>query len=306
MNISLTFLFFALLMGISGLAAAKFDQVSVEQVATDSKPTLLWLVEDKKENIDLMDRTKPNLSAATSVERYVIFALEQYNVQVQRVTSKRINQLLQSTDNACVGNRAKLKEREEYSHYSTPQSFYLTHKLFRYNQPVALPSEFFNADNELKSIRALFEYQPSHRIGIADGVSFGAYLDEKIRALNPDTIYMRGGTKRVSALEGMLYAGRVDYLLALPVDMNPTEEQQAQLEQFSVAGAPKFVIAHFSCSKSEFGQQAINNINQILMNTYTEPTFNALNGKWYSDTDLGHIQSYLKRTFIDNTGLVKK
>lgn len=306
MNIPLTLLIFLLLMSCSYVTFAESQHEQTTFPPLNNKPTLLWLVEDKKENIGLMDKASPNLSAATSVERHVIFALEQYNIQVQRVTSKRINQLLQTTDNACVANRAKLKEREAYSLYSTPQSFYLTHKLFRFNQQAPLPKELLTVDNELKSINALFDHWPLHRIGMAEGISFGAYLDDKIKALSPNNIYMRGGTKRVSALEGMLYAGRVDYLLALPVDMNPTETQQAQLEQYSILGAPKFVVAHFSCSKSEFGQQAIADINQILIHTYTEPTFNALNGKWYSDTDLAYIQSYLKQTFIDNTGLANQ
>lgn len=259
-----------------------------------SKKKLLWLVEDKAENIGLMDKSIANKSAATATERHVIFQLEDYDITVKRVTIKRINHLLKTNPNACAANRAKLPQRQEYSIFSNPQSFYLTHKLYRFNKDLPMPAPLFNKEGELVSLIKLFEHQATERIGLVQGVSYGAFLDKQVEQLPNDNTYYRGGNKRVVALENMLYAGRVDYLLALPVDMNPSVEQLAKLEQYNIAGAPKFVIAHFSCSKTEFGQQAINDINEILMETYKKGPFYSINQAWYSDTDLQFIQSYLQ------------
>jgi uncharacterized protein (TIGR02285 family) len=271
----------------------------IEPKVAPEKKKLIWLVEDKTENMGLMDPSIPNRSAATATERHVIFQLDDYDVTVERVAIKRINHLLKVKPNACVANRAKLPEREEYSIFSNPQSFYLTHKLFRYNKSSPFPRALFNEKSELVSLLKLFEWQKEERIGLVEGVSYGSFLDEQVKKLSPNNVYYRGGTHRVTAIESMLYAGRVDYLLALPVDMNPTAEQNAQLEQYNIAGAPKFVIAHFSCSKSEFGQQAINSINEILMETYKEEPFFSINRPWYSETDLQFIQSYLQTHHVN-------
>ncbi len=267
---------------------------------TSDKKKLFWLVEDKQENLGLMDRTAPNNSAATATERHVIFHLEGYEIEVQRLTIKRINYLMQSRPNACVANRAKLPEREAYSIFSNPQSFYLTHKLYRYNQTSPMPELMFNKENELISLGKLFEHQVNKRIGLVEGVSYGSFLDAQVKTLDKANTYYRNGSQRVVALESMLYLNRLDYLLALPVDMTPTLEQEAKLEQYNIAGAPKFVIAHFSCSKNEFGQQVINDINKILMKTYEQKLFYTINEKWYSNTDLQFIQSYLQDNYLNS------
>jgi len=274
-------------------------------VQVTAKEKIIWLVEDKSENLNLLDKMSPSNSAATSVERHIIFSLTQYDIEVKRVSMKRINRFLKSNPNACVSNRAKLKEREVYSYYSFPQSFYLTHKLYRFNQYTPLLPSLINEQGELNSIKALFDSQPNQYIGLADGVSFGRYLDSKIAQLSTDNVYYRGGTYRVSALESMLYAGRVDYLLALPVDMNPSLVQQSKLEQYNVAGAPPFVIAHFSCSKTELGKQVINDINRHLLGTYSEDNFDEINGSWYSNKDKKEIQAYLQRHYLDNPTVIK-
>ena len=267
---------------------------------SSAKEKVLWLVEDKTENLNLLDANSPNNSAATAVEREALSALKDYDVEVKRVSIKRINYLMKTNTNVCAGNRAKLKERERYSHYSYPQSFYLTHKLYRFNQATALPDTLFNDQGDLISIKALFDNNPQDHIGIVDGVSFGAYLDREISQLDPENIHYRGGIHRVSGLESMLYAGRFDYLLALPVDMNPTELQKMQLEQFNVAGSPPFVIAHFSCSKTDLGKQVIADINRYLYSSYAKSNFERINGPWYSTQDREEIQSYLKRNYLDN------
>lgn len=274
--------------------------LSFQPLLAVAKDKIIWLVEDKIENINLLDKASANNSAASSVEREIIFALTNYTIEVQRLSIKRINFILQTTPNACVANRAKLNEREVYSYYSFPQSFYLTHKLYRFNQNESLAKSLLNQQGELISIKSLFDEQPKHLIGLVDGVSFGDYLDSQIEQLSKNNIYYRGGTHRVSALESMLYAGRVDYLLALPVDMYPSALQQAKLEQFNVAGAPPFLIAHFSCSKTEFGKQVIQDINRHLLETYKKEKFNDINGAWYSKKDSTEIQGYLQRHFLDN------
>jgi hypothetical protein len=42
-----------------------------------AKEKIIWLVEDKTENLNLLDRQSPSKLADTSVERQIIFSLSQ-------------------------------------------------------------------------------------------------------------------------------------------------------------------------------------------------------------------------------------
>ncbi|MDO6445070.1 hypothetical protein Q4493_04700 [Colwellia sp. 1_MG-2023] len=278
----------------SDVFARAFEQA----VQNNDKKPLIWLVEDKKENLNLLTMSAPTTSVATYIESRVIGQLKQYDIVVQRMSIKRIEQVLQTTPNACVANRAKLESRQKYSLFSTPQAFYLTHKLFRYNQRTPLDEQLFNADGEITSLKAVFDYTPNEIIGLASGVSFGPFLDIEVGKLAKKNIYFRGGVNRVTALEAMLYANRVDYLLALPIDMKPNQAQKALLEQHAIAGAPPYLIAHISCSKSQEGAAAINAINDILDKMYRGEDYYLAHKKWFPEQDLIKLQRYLKEKFV--------
>lgn len=170
------------------------------------KPTIVWLVEDKKENIDLLDKTAPTTSVASYIESQIIHQLSQYTIEIKRASIKRIDYFLENNDNMCVANRAKLSTREKYSLFSTPQAFYLAHKLYRFGQDDTLPAELFNENGDIISLKSVFDSFPQAKIAIAEGVSFGPFLDIEIAKLAKENIYYRGGNNRVSALESMLYA----------------------------------------------------------------------------------------------------
>lgn len=298
-----TIVFFTLFLLIEQDANAQTENLSSNN---NPKKPLLWLVEDKKENINLLTLTEPTTSVASYIESRVIAQLQQYNVEVKRMSIKRIEQTLKTTPNACAANRAKLELRMKYSIFSSPQAFYLTHKLFRFNQSEALDKNLFNAEGEIAELKDVFHYSPEKIIGMAGGVSFGPFLDVEIDKLAKENIYFRGGINRVTALEAMLYSKRVDYLLALPIDMNPTQEQKSLLEQYTIAGASPYLIAHFSCSKSDEGADAINAINVILDKMYRSEDYYLAHQKWFPEQDLIKLQSYLKEQFVDKSFLNKK
>ena len=264
-----------------------------------SKEKIIWLVEDKIENIDLLAKNSPETSTASYIENVIIQQLTQYDVQVERVTVSRINRMLHSKDNTCVANRANTPERRQYSLFSDPQSFYLTHKLYRFNQAKALPSQLFNAQGEIKNLPSVFQALPGQTIGIAQDVSFGNFLDQQIKQIEPANIYYRGGNQRVVSLASMLYKSRVDFLLALPVDITPDRAQKELLEQYTIAGAPPYLIAHFNCSNSGLGQRIITDINRILAKVYQTKDYYQAHKKWFSDKQLTGLQLFLAEKFAE-------
>lgn len=268
--------------------------------ATASKKTkaeIIWLVEDKKENIDLLAKKTPDTSTASYIESSVIAQLTQYNIELSRGSMKRVNHLLKTKNNICVANRFNLPERREYSVFSNPQSFYLSHKLYRYNQKTPLPKLLFNSAGEIKSIPSVFKALPKSTIGIAEAVSFGPFLDKQIQQLNEVNTYYRGGTNRVTGLEAMLYKNRIQLLLALPLDVNPSNEQTPHLEQYTIEGNPAYSIAHINCSDSALGKKVIEDVNKILARMYRTSDYYLAHKKWFPENELGKLQKFLQDKF---------
>ncbi len=263
------------------------------------KEKIIWLVEDKIENIDLLTKNSAETSTASYIENLIIQQLTQYNIKIERVTASRTNRILKSKGNVCTANRAKTPERQEYSLFSDPQTFYLTHKLYRYNQKSALPKQLFNAEGEIKDLASVFKTLPTQTMGIAQDVSFGNFLDQQIKKIKPANIYYRGGSQRVVALASMLYKERVDFVLALPVDITPLETQKPLLEQYTIAGAPPYLIAHINCSDSPLGQRIINDINKVLANAYQTKDYYQAHKKWFSDKQLSGLQIFLADKFSE-------
>ena len=290
-----SFITLALFIGAFFSTSAQSNHVH-EQV---HKEKIIWLVEDKIENIDLLAKTSAETSTASYIENLVIQKLTQYNVKIERVTASRMNRVLHTNKNSCVANRAETPERRQYSLFSDPQSFYLTHKLYRFDQTSALPKQLFNAEGEIKDLASVFKLLPEKTLGIAQDVSFGIFLDQQIQKIKPENIYYRGGNKRVVALSSMLYKSRVDFVLALPVDITPNEAQKQLIEQYTIAGAPPYLIAHFNCSKSQFGQLVINDINKILAEIYKTKDYYQAHKKWFSDKQLVDLQFFLAENFSD-------
>ena len=290
-----SFISLALFIGALFSASAQSNHVHEKM----HKEKIIWLVEDKLENIDLLTKNSAETSTASYIENLIIQKLTLYNVKIERVTAPRITRILHTKDNVCVANRAETPERKQYSLFSDPQSFYLTHKLYRFNQTSALPSQLLNSKGEIKDLANVFKVLPAKTIGLAQDVSFGNFLDQQIKKIKPANIYYRGGNQRVVALSSMLYKSRVDFVLALPVDLTPNEAQKQLIEQYTIAGAPPYLIAHFNCSKSQLGQRVINDINKILANVYQTKDYYQAHKKWFSDKQLADLQIFLAGNFSD-------
>jgi uncharacterized protein (TIGR02285 family) len=289
----ITFINIALFIAALFSAPAKSDHVHEEV----QKEKIIWLVEDKLENKNLLAKTSADTSTASYIENLIIQQLTQYNIKIERVTASRMNRVLRTNESACVANRAETPKRRQYSLFSDPQSFYLTHKLYRFNQSSALPSQLFNTEGEIKDLASVFKQLPEKTLGLAQDVSFGVFLDQQIQKIKPENIYYRGGNKRVVALSSMLYKSRVDFVLALPVDITPNETQKPFVEQYTIAGAPPYLIAHFNCSKSPLGQRVIDDINKILAKVYQTEDYYQAHKKWFSDKQLADLQLFLAKNF---------
>lgn len=293
LNLRSCFLFNVLVFGVVFPNLSFANAIDIRSTAASEKPHIIWFVEDKKENADILSDSNEDISTATYIEKFIISQLTQYNIQIERVSAKRINYSIRNKENACVANRANTSERRTFSIFSSPQAFYLAHKLFRFNQKDSMPDSLFNEKGEIISLVELFKKYPNRKLGAVEDVSLGEFLDSQMALLNKKNIYYRGGNNRVTALEAMLYRNRVDYLVALPVDINPSVEQKKHLERYTIAGTSPYIVAHFNCSNSALGKQVINDINLLLNQIYNTEIYYDAHRKTFTEDDLQMLQEYL-------------
>ena len=294
-------MFFILLTLFTNVVFA--DQVS-DNTAIQNKDLVIWLTEDTEENTEehfISPSKKINVkdfpSPSSYTEHLVLSLLNKYNIKLKYTSAKRINTEIKNSTNTCSANRIKTKERSKYAFFSTVQNIYLGHKLYRLAQVPPLPSILFNTRNELTSLSALFQHLPKLVLGIGDDTSYGEYLDDKISNLDKANIYSRGGSRRIFALNEMLFRKRVDFIIFYPSEISLITPQNQHLESYTISGSPSYILGHFSCSKSNLGKKVIADINKILSKAYlTEDFYNAYQ-QWLIASDMVKFNEYFKYEF---------
>lgn len=265
------------------------------------KESIVWLYEDVEENSEFLKfpNITPNILSSPSVytELYVLDKLKNYDIKLLKTSVKRINVEIQKNTNTCAANRVKTPEREKYFLFSLPQNFYPSHKLYRLAQDEPLPRGLLNEYGEIISLKKLFEYFPQQKLGTGDDVSYGVYLDSEIDKLSKNNIYSRGGSKRIFALNEMLFKQRIDYVIYYPNEINMLTHTNQLIESYNIAGTSPYIIGHITCSKSEIGKKIINETNEILIRAHQTKAFHPVYQQWFLSSEMIELNIYLNKIF---------
>jgi len=273
----------------------------INSLRAKEKVNLIWLIEDSKENLTIGTPFAADTSTSTFTEDLVLSGLKKYNIELQRVSMKRIDAELKNKNNACAASRIKTKERETYSIYSTPQNIYLSHKIYRLANDKPLSSSIFNENGDIKSLYALFSHYQDKTLAIADAVSYGLFLDDQIAHLNPKSLYNRGGGRRIIAINEMLFKKRVDFILYYPTEINILTPKAQQLESYHISGTEPYILGHFTCSKSKLGKQVISDINKLLFKAYSSNEFYQAHSRWLLPSDIQKLNQYYIEIFGEHS-----
>lgn len=268
--------------------------------ASTTSPALkevVWLVEDNHEG-SIADDT-PSVSTSQVTARHLLKQLSMSGYEVTYVTAslKRINKLLQTHDNVCIGNRIKTPERASYSLFSKPQHLYLGLKLYRLANTTPLSPEVFNPANEIVSLPQFFNAYPNKVLGIADGASYGDLLDKQISTLLQSNLFRRSTGYRLRSTIGMLLKKRIDYVLYHPADMENLIPKDVAIESYKIAGTSAYNIGYVNCAKSNQGQGIIEDINKLLMQAYSSPWFYDAHKKWTPPINHIDLKEYYREVF---------
>ena len=259
----------------------------------ESKIPILWLTDDIADKENYIENNQ--ISIGTDTSNLVLNALTKYQFEFQLAPIPRINLLLKSTENICVGNRVKTKERALNNIFSLPINIYPGLRLYYLNKESGVPKSLLNEDDEINSLAKFFEKQPNKVLGISKGRSFGKYLDDQISQIPKSNIILRGGNGRYEALVYMLLKNRIDFLIDFPTEHKrkvdiavsiTNTHSIVDIKSLAIANSPKLISGRIACTKSAFGKAFIAEVDKILLTLYQEPSFYQAHARYINKSDL--------------------
>jgi len=258
---------------------------------------ITWIVEDTQEWQSYVDKIPTSTSNETASIIIKGLADMGYRLSFIKATGDRAEKILRNEHNACIADRIKTPAREVFSYFSQPHDLYLGQKLYRIAQPSTLSSNVLNSKGELISLAHLFARYPEKILAIGSAVSYGIKLDKQIADLNPKNVFIRTGSSRIVSLANMLFKNRVDYVIYYPQEISELNQGSIELESYTIAGSPPYFLGHVACSKSKFGKQITEHVNEILNQAYKTREFYCAHEKWLNTGDLPKLRQYFYEVF---------
>ncbi len=209
---------------------------------------------------------------------------------------------MQKIPNSCAINRIKTSKRLENNLYSLPINLYLELRLYakRNKNKPPFPQSVLNNKSELSSLAQLFTLKPNHILGVDQGRSFGAFLDKQINELNEHNLVVRSGGIRSLSVAYMLFKNRVDYVIDYPSEMKLALDEFAgkiTLDSVKVTTGNNYIVGYIACSKSDFGQQTIEDINKELLKLYKTPDFYQAHARYLDKADIAEFNLAYEQVF---------
>jgi len=205
-------------------------------------------------------------------QKELIKVLPQYIHVDQHVTVGRFLHNLKLKKEACVFGLHKTIERDQYILFSEPA-------LFHPNVRVLVAKEKareLNLNNQIDLKLLLGGYNLT--TNLIESRSYGKVIDLLVKDY-PNNVFYRSSHSN-SALFKMLDRGRFDFMITYPSAANyalKNLELKNEYVLLPIKGIPLYVVSGIGCSKSQWGEQAIADINVALTKVVrTQSYFNAL------------------------------
>jgi uncharacterized protein (TIGR02285 family) len=125
---------------------------------------------------------------------------------------------------------------------------------------------------------------PSLRLGVAQGRSYGKEIDAIIERHKQDRhVYSRLGEDIYATLFDMLVRRGVDYIVGYPYEASfhaRRRGKEGEIVSLPVRENPEMILAHVVCPKTDWGRQAITDIDEVLRRVRLTPEYRALVERW--------------------------
>ncbi|MFZ6873716.1 TIGR02285 family protein [Undibacterium sp. Di27W] len=202
-----------------------------------------------------------------ALQRQLIPGLPAYQHKFINVPLKRLELMLRDEDNACALGLFKNAEREKTMIFSQPFFAQLPPGAMIPRTQIAQLRPYLVAGDKL-SLSKLLEDEVL-TVGAQSGRSYGANIDELLQAhKGKKNIYLNSAPNAAKSLLQMNALGRVNLVLGYPYEANFLNSRDnadyIDLKFYPLQEQPAYLLGYAACSKSAFGEQAIEQINTVL------------------------------------------
>jgi len=241
-----------------------------------------------------------NTGYADLTVQLIAESLNQYTHIMVPANYKRTLLEMQERENVCHAALLKNTEREKHIIYSVPAYLISANKLFVLpaKQDIVQPYITAQGKVDLESLLTKEKFI----LGVSSGGKYGEIIDGILNRLaHSNKIIKRTALDHYSGLSGMLEKETwLDGFLGLPIEnkfyqlAGSTPKKSAV--SYSIERSDEFLVGYVGCSKSEFGKQAINEINNVILSERTKKIKNYYQS-WLRHEDVMSHQKLIDSQF---------
>ena len=274
-------------------------RMPVKAQASSDEPTILWL----SSGVATVQTFRKLKATDTPIDtnNMLLNRLPHLKFNFQTVPSARMEKTMDTHQFVCATNRLKTLQRSKKYLYSQPLNLYLGFRLYSLKDNGTMPKQLLNSQQQLVSLKDMFEHFSERRLGVSRGRSFGQTLDAQIAALDPRNVIVHSGLGSLHSLLAMLLKKRVEYVLEFPVELSNSKlksKMDVLLNSYEIAGSERYFVGHVTCKDNEKMRQVMAQINEQLNKMYTTDEFYLAHVNYLRKSDIEQFDKYFKQVFI--------
>lgn len=262
-------------------------------------PAQIILMSHDANDIANFRQSKPH-NAASDINNLLFTTLSHYEVELQTVPIARLNLLLKTGQKTCATSRVKTAARLKENLFSLPVSLYMGLRLYFIASNEAMPKYLVNKNEQIVSLKALFDRYPNRILGTNKGRSYGESLDPQIALLNSSNLVERGGKNPAVTVTEMLKRKRIDYLIDYPIQIKEIKDatnEKFELTSQGLKHSAPYIIGHIACNKTETGRTFIKEANAALKQLYQTPAYYHAHVRYLDRADIPQFNRYFEQVF---------
>lgn len=198
-----------------------------------------------------------------------------------------------------MGAQALIKtpEREKLFYYSIPAEVHLPHRIFF----LGTNKKVFKGEApKVVSLKSLVDNKDL-KFGVEEGRSYGEKIDGIIS--KSESLFERSAAESQGIIT-MILNGRIDYIVEYPANVayyfRDSPEKLKQLSSIAIEESNEPLIGHYVFTKTEFGKEFIERLNEILRRELPKAPYRTNIEKWLDPASLETYRKEYKRLLLDD------
>ncbi|MGR3888899.1 TIGR02285 family protein [Pseudomonas sp. 1152_12] len=229
-----------------------------------AQDTLTWLLRDLPP-VTIFEGPQKGQGALDQLLPELQERLPQYRHKVMHVNRARGIQMLRAASLTCDPSLLWTAERAKYVVFSA-QAFAVASNGVTIRRSQQAEMAPFVAEGQF-DLQAFLDSHKA-RVGATAERSYGPFIDEQLKGIDPPTLALHYGNDALGSLLQMQRLGRLEAVLGYWPEIRYHATQQGinteDLMFYPIKGSAPYQLTRIGCSDTPQGRQAIARINQVL------------------------------------------